>query len=159
MGARCIPRPSSGTPTDANDVYAWLVYMCVNSDCRGVGGHELTTTALVSMRLVDGLTGSANRQERARALRDLLVASYASRPDTDVVPADRAIAHLLGLLPRSARQPRPIRRQLAADAMGMTLDTFQRRYEKRLLRDVADELWRREQTAGTATNSPWSPRL
>jgi hypothetical protein len=45
------------------------------------------------------------------------------------------------LSPAALAQPRAIRRQLAADAMGMALDTFQRKAEDLLLADVANDMW------------------
>jgi hypothetical protein len=61
--------------------------------------------------------------------------------DRQPVPRNRAILFLTGLTPATLGQPRAYRRKEAAVAMSLSLDTFQKGHEARLIRDVAYELW------------------
>ncbi len=146
MAARVIPRPAGPTLTSPEDIFDWLRYLCLNSDCRGLGGFELARCPeLLSLTICDSdAAESDNPQQRAERLRRWLRNRYqpSANPAEQPAASDRAILLLLGLLPVATVQPRVERRRLAAQALGMTLDTFQRRYEPRLLMDVADELWR-----------------
>lgn len=153
MGARRIPRPQSGTPASADDIFDWLRYLCLNSDCRGLAGFELAgCPELLQLRAVTLVADGDDPGSRARALRELLRRLF---PDTDDVRGvgspDAATLCLLGLTRATAKQPRAVRRRLAAEAMLLNLDTFQKRYERRLLLDAAHELWRLEQQAGRDT--------
>ncbi len=152
MGARRIPRPQTGTPTSADEIFRWLRYLCLDSDCRGLAGYELEECAeLLDLAAVRSRAEHDGSGARAAALRRLLRETY-SRPLEERRPSgdpDKATLHLLGVTPAGAKQPRPLRRQLAAEAMAMALGTFQKRYEQRLLRDVAHHLWTLEIRART----------
>jgi len=104
---------------------------------------------MLALRMLDDIPVE-NAQELAGALRDLIRDTYGSGRGIASGSSDDAILHLLGLSTLAARQPRPLRRALAARAMEMNLDTFQKRYEQLLLREVADELWRQHQRAERA---------
>lgn len=143
MGARRIPRPAAGRPGSPEAVFEWLEYLCLSSDCRGVGGYELAESELVRLEGLRPLADGDSDQARADALRSLLrsVCSGAVA-DAATMDADRATLCLLGLTPATFKRPRATRRAEAAAAMGMATDTFQKRYERKLLLDVAHEVWR-----------------
>lgn len=147
MGTRKIPRPKTGVPNSPDEIFLWLEYLCLDSDCRGLGGYELVAcpellglSVLAPPTKVDGL------ELRAKRLRGLLSESCLDDGLDEISGPAEATLALLGLTSSSARQPRAARRRLAADAMSLALDTFQKRYERRLLRDAAHELWGQEQT-------------
>ena len=148
MPARSFKQPPNAEPHGPDDLFTWFVYLCLNSDCRGLGGYELALcSGLLSLGVLRRVTKDKSAQSRAYALRRLLERLLTTRCAQTKSPALLATLHLMGLTPAAAGMPRPIRRKLAADTMGMALDTFQRRYERRLLRDAADELWRVEEVA------------
>lgn len=143
MGARKIPRPETGAPTSPDELFEWLRYLCLNSDCRGLGGWELTQCPeLLAFKICQGDVDTDDPAVRAHNLREIL-RDLLHPHERDPLIGDPTLAtvHLLGLSQAGMQQPRAIRRQLAADAAGMALDTFQRRYEGALLCDVANELW------------------
>lgn len=148
MGARAIPMPPQVLPTSTDEVLEWLVFLCLSSRSRGLGGHELAQCeGLLSLRFLT--KGSRSAPDAAAAtLRGLLRAAYSPQRSGERIEGDpdAAVAHLLGLSVIAYKQPRPLRRKLAAEAAGMNIDTFQRHYELALLRDVAHELWRLETT-------------
>ena len=138
MPARSIPRPSQEGLTSPEQIHQWLTYLCLNSTSRGIGGHEfreavdswgLGTKNLSSQAVADELRGHLRARYRPHGQRTL------------AGDAGLAKLQLLGLTPEAMVQPRAIRRQLASQAMGHVLNTFQRRYERALLRDVADDVW------------------
>jgi hypothetical protein len=133
MGARRLPRPPSKRIGSALEVLDWLEFLCLNSDCRGLGGYELVdSTELLGLTVLSGDTPYA----KAECLRQIL--KHLFTPDSD---SSLATLHLLGLTPSSTRQPRPNRRRLAAEAYGQAINTFQKHYELPLLRDAAEAIW------------------
>lgn len=149
-GARRLPAPTSETINSPQVIREWLAFLCLNSNCRGLGGSELIEARrfLEGLRILDVAGDDAT--SRALLLRRMLVDRY--RNLSVCCDADLATMHLLGLTPETTRQPRAERRRLAAEALGQTLDTFRRGSDLRLLLDIATELWaleleaRREQT-------------
>lgn len=143
MGARRIPRPQTGIPASPDDVLKWLEFLTLSSDSRGLAGYELAEcTELLAMNFLGRFSGEVSCEGRARTLRSVLVVilndeSAASGPD-------KATLMLLGLTPSTTKQPRSVRRQRAANTLELVLDTFQKTYERKLLRDVAHEIWRLE---------------
>jgi hypothetical protein len=121
----------------------WLRFLCLNSECRGLGGHELIGTELLNLTLI-ARRGAGTPASQADVLRAVIHGILREEND-----ANLATLHLLGMTPAMARQPRPLRRQAAADIYGQPLDTFQKRYELLLLRDVAETLWGLEVEART----------
>lgn len=151
MGARSIPRPDTGIPNSPEDIFRWLEYLCLSSSCRGLAGHELSQCDdLLNLRWLTEATNNGGPALRADALRKHLRQHFALQGAEPGVQDDarsqhhRATLHLLGLSNVAYAQSRPERRRLAAEALGLVLDTFQKRYEGALLRDVAEELWRNE---------------
>jgi hypothetical protein len=141
VGARSIPRPQTGTPKSPADIFLWLEYLCLNSDCRGLAGYELEQCG--ELLSLDFLVADDSFGGRAKALREVLRRHHSRRCEAEGSGlADAATLCLLGLTPKTAKQPRAERRRSAADVMRMPIDTFRRRYERRLLMDVAHELWR-----------------
>jgi hypothetical protein len=145
-----LPAPTSEKIDSPQVIREWLVFLCLNSKCRGLDGSELIEARrfLEGLRMLDVVGEDAT--SRALLLRRMLVDRYRNlRLRCD---ADLATMHLLGLTPETARQPRAERRRLAAEALGETLDTFRRGSDLRLLLDIATELWaleleaRKEQT-------------
>jgi len=142
MAARSLLRPANRIPNSSEEILDWLKFLCLNSDCRGLGGHELDRSeGLLKLTI---LNQGATPHERAILLRRTLTDEMGRDEDGG---AGLATLHLLGLTPVSKRQPRPLRRRLAANAYGQALDTFQKRYEMPLLQDVAEVLWGLESVA------------
>lgn len=136
MGSRRLPRPPSRAIRSSDEVLEWLQFLCLNSDCRGLGGHELLGChELLGLTLVTAM-GAVTPFERARTLRNVIKAAVP--PDDE---PSLATLELLGLTQSTTRQPRPVRRRLAAETYGLPLNTFQKRYELLLLRDLAEVIW------------------
>lgn len=146
MPARVIPRPAGGTPTSRHHLHAWLRYLCLNATCRGLGGHELIDAEpLVGLSCLGSADSSDAPEVRAHRLRQLLLAEYQPLPERHL-SGDPQLAklHLLGLSTEGFLQPRARRRGLAAEAMTIAVDSFQKQAEDNLLQDVAADLWRME---------------
>jgi hypothetical protein len=149
MGARRLPRPPSVSICSSDEILEWLRYLCINSECRGLGGHELIDCKqLLDLDLIT-VRGGDTPHKRAQVLRETIKQALPSGDGPDI-----ATLQLLGLTPSSSRQPRPFRRKLAADSLGMVLNTFEKRYESLLLRDVAEVLWGLEFEARKARSHP-----
>lgn len=139
MPARSIERPSDTPLTSSAEVMQWLEFLCLNSSCRGLGGHELADSPiapLASNKLGLGHDGASN-------IREFLRAKYARKPGEPTSGFDVSTAklHLIGLTPSTEVQGRALRRELAANAMAQSTDSFQKRDERLLLADVAADIW------------------
>ena len=148
MGARRRPKPSTGTPASVDQVYEWLLFLCLNTKGRGLGGSELLDCPeLLAMRCLATRAAIPNSlTSRAAAIRQLLAERFPIPTDRYRPPEPNlATRHLLGLSPASERQARPRRRELCADALGLLLDTSQKHYERTLLWDAAEILWEIEE--------------
>jgi hypothetical protein len=163
VGARQLPRPPSQAICCSEDIYSWFRYLCLSSDCRGLAGFEaLRCPELLNGLMVLAPDGADTLQARANLLRRLLAALFP--PETVEISegnANLATLELLGLTTRTARKKRPLRRRLAAESYVMGLNTFQRNYEQRLIRDAAEALWGLELQArcGQPPTDPTGVRL
>jgi len=137
MGARNLPRPQTGTPTTPAEVVEWLRYLCLNGTCRGLGGHELS--ACPELIRMDVVLRRARREGvvPADAFRSIVRERFPLSVDGELVPHHRAIWCLLGMTSATIGGGRAFRRAQAASALGVPIDTFQKRLEKLLLYDVA----------------------
>lgn len=130
-------RPSDSPPGSVEDVEAWLRYLCVNSTCRGLGGHELAEAPLVKLPALEDEVGPI----AADRIRTYLRSHYR---DPEMGDAGQAKLNLLGLTASSMTQSRAVRRRRTAEQLSIPLDTFQHganSTEALLLRDVAADLW------------------
>ena len=153
MGARKFPRPNTGIPASPDEIVTWLRFLCLSSDSRGLAGYELAESReLLGLTVLTVLSHDGSCEDRAQVLREVLKAMLADEDDTGGVEGDlnTAALRVLGLTALTGKQPRAVRRRLAADAAGMNLNTFQKRYEHKLLLDVAHEVWRLELRARAA---------
>ncbi len=148
VGARRRPKPLTGTPSSIDDVEDWLAYLCLNTTGRGLDGSELLDCPdLLALHLLDSYAVVPDSQtSRAAALRQLLRERF-DAPTDRFHPPDPNLAtqHLLGLSHSTSRQPRSRRRELCAYALGLNVDTSQRRHEEPLLRDAAEFIWELEE--------------
>lgn len=150
MAGRRRARPPDKPITSTEDLIGWLDYLCLSSDSLGLHSATVAQSGpLISMRLVDRATDSPNHWRRASALRAELARIVRENFDryqhsgVQMGPAP-ALEALLGLVPHLASTPAASRRAAAADAFGQRKDTFQRRSEQALLRDLAGAWWAEE---------------
>ncbi len=134
MPAGKLHRPSEAPVTTGEEAYQWLRYLCVNSTCRGIGGHELVETPLADIPLAPTPALGAEQ------VRDALRVRYLHPAYGKQHPTDKAKLHLLGLSIAGHLAPRATRRNYAAEEVNIALDTFRRFDEGLLLRDVAYDL-------------------
>jgi hypothetical protein len=114
-------------------------------------GQLLKCEAFPPLRAVEArANGSTDPYDRAFALEQVLRAALDAMGDG---PYGEAARLLLGAVPGTRGRAPRYRRQLAADELGLMVETFRKNYEDDMLFDVAMEVLRIERAARQAEGS------